>query len=223
MNKKYPVLTLEQREVLIGTSLGDAHLKTQTGGNTFSLHIEQSIKKEAYVHHLYDLFSTLVNPQTPPVEQIKEKGVTLSFTTLAHPSLRYYGHLFYSSAILATTDSEGRPSKKRVPKNIHKYLSDRALAYWYMDDGALKGSNRSGKELHTEGFTLEDVQILRDALIYNGIETTVQKQNRVYQGVRRTCHKLYITAKGDSIFTEKIRPFIHPFFEYKMGTYKCSK
>jgi hypothetical protein len=223
MNKKngknFPALTKEQREIIIGISLGDAHLKTQTNGKTYNLHIEQSKKKEAYVYHLYDQFSSFVNLDTSPLEQAKDKGVTLSFTTLVHPSLRYYGQLFCRpETSMEGGEADDTCSTKQVPKNIHKYLSDRALAYWYMDDGALKGSNRSGKTLHTEGFTKQDVYILCAALNSKGIETRVNQQRRIYNGIKKTYYILYITAQGDPIFTNKIRKFIHPFFEYKLGT-----
>lgn len=215
MKYNYPTLTKEQRDIIIGTSLGDAHLKTQTRGDTYSIHFEQSIKKRVYVEHLYDVFFSLVNPDTPPAVRVAEKGTKLAFTTLNHPSLRHYGRLFNWS----TTEDELKKGvgRKQVPKNIYKYLSDRALAYWFMDDGALKGNNRSGKTIHTEGFTKESVYILQDALIRKGIDTKVHIQNRDYNGTPKRYYILYITAKGDPIFTEKIRPFMHPVFKYKLG------
>ena len=104
--------------------------------------------------------------------------------------------------------------KKIIPNNIHKYLNNRVLAYWYMDDGARKGPNRSGKRFHTEGFSKEDVQKLAEALNRLGIETTINKQN--CKASATTYYLLNITAKGDKILTERIKPYIHSSMVYKL-------
>nr|AAL34375.1 unknown [Lobochlamys segnis]ALO21042.1 putative LAGLIDADG homing endonuclease [Lobochlamys segnis] len=192
-------LTEEQREIIVGTLLGDCHLETQNNGQTYRLLVEQSKKQHGpFVMHLYEKFKPLV--RTPPVE----KKNNLSFKTLSIGPLRYYGQIFYQ---------EG---KKVVPKNIHKYLTDRSLAYWYMDDGALKGKDRSGKRIHTESFTKEEVYTLRDILISKGIDTSVNAQNRIYKGVNKCYHILYITASGDKMFTERIRPYVIDCMLYKL-------
>jgi hypothetical protein len=196
-------LTPLQRSALIGLMLGDGHLETQNEGKTYALRIEQSVKHEPYVTHLYELFKDWVT--TPPHYKFKEKGKNIAFRTVAHSSLRFYAQLFY----------EGK--KKVVPKNPHKYFDDIALAYWYMDDGALKGKNRSGKRLHTEGFTQAEVNCLCEELNLYGIECTVQKQNKKKpDGSIKTYYILYITAKGDKVLTEKIREYVLPCFLYKL-------
>lgn len=52
-----------------------------------------------------------------------------------------------------------------VPANIGELLTPRALAYFIMDDG---GKGPYGEmNLHTRSFTLEDVQLLQQALADN--------------------------------------------------------
>lgn len=231
MNNNSVKLTAVQREVLYGILLGDASLKTQTEGRTYSLHVAQTMEvrattpdKSPYVHHLYDLYRSLVNPNTPPAILKSELGRRLGFTTLVQDSLRYYGQQFYRNA----TDEEKLLRKetghknqllyvKIVPKDIHKHLTDRALAYWYMDDGALKGGqnqSRTGKNLNTQGFTEEEVVRLSDALLTVGIHATVNKDHR--RKLTKTYYKLYIRARSDSEFTERIRPYVLPVFKYKL-------
>ena len=55
------------------------------------------------------------------------------FKTYSHPEFKFYDDLFYP----LQRDPEGG-RKKRVPKNIGQFLTARALAYWFMDDGTCK-------------------------------------------------------------------------------------
>jgi len=43
---------------------------------------------------------------------------------------------------------------------VKEHLTDRALAYWYMDDGSIASKKRLGTVLHTQGFDLSEVKIL---------------------------------------------------------------
>jgi hypothetical protein len=218
-----PKLTKIQREILIGKLLGDAHLETQTDGRTYRLLVEHSVKASEYVNHLYDIYKPIVG--TPPKEVehefnldcgVQRKSRSLMFKTTVHPGFRFYGQLFYKDKV------------KRVPKNIHKLLNPRVLAYWYMDDGALKGKDRSGKRLHTEGFTFSDVQILSDALKKCDIDNTIQNQHRKIKTKVRVGEReevqiinkhykiIYLTSKGDKTFTDLIRPYVLECFKYKL-------
>jgi limonene-1,2-epoxide hydrolase len=86
-----------------------------------------------------------------------------------------------------------------------------------MDDGARKGKNRSGKRFHTENFPLEEVQKLCKALNFLGIEATINRQNRkLKDNTEKTYYVLNITAKGDKVLTEKIRPYIIECMQYKL-------
>ncbi len=60
----------------------------------------------------------------------------------------YYADLFY------TYNPKTNLFIKDVPNNITKYLTPRAIAYWYMDDGALKWLGRSNAmRICTESFS----------------------------------------------------------------------
>jgi hypothetical protein len=197
-----------QKDVLIGLMLGDGHLESQTFGRTYKLLVEQSgTKHKDYLMHLYEIFKPFVLREPCP----RKNRTTLMFRTITHPVFRFYGKLFYR--LVVRTEASKRKAIKIVPSNIHRFLNDRVLAYWYMDDGALKGQDRSGKRLHTEGFTKIEVDLLADTLNKMGIETTVNRQNR--KG-RDTTYLLNITAKGDRVLTKRIEPYIHSSMVYKL-------
>lgn len=50
-----------------------------------------------------------------------------------------------------------------MPKLIHKWLTPRAIAYWYMDDGAQKGRSL-GVRFCTDNFSLSEIQTLAQVL-----------------------------------------------------------
>lgn len=62
--KKSLKLTKDQREILIGVLLGDAHLETQNNGLTYRLRFAQSVGHKPYLDHLYENFKAWV--LTPP-------------------------------------------------------------------------------------------------------------------------------------------------------------
>ena len=77
--------------------------------------------------------------------------------------------LFYTS----TADTTG---KKIIPSNISDLLTPVSLAYWIMDDGSFTGS---GLKLHTNAFSIEELNILKEALEKNfGLIATIQVSNR---------------------------------------------
>lgn len=123
-----------QREILVGSLLGDACLETQNAGRSYRLKIEQGIAHAAYVQHLYVVLRDWVL-SPPRSKQVQTRGLTtlnLAFQTVSHPELSFYGELFY------------RDRRKIVPDRIGDLLTARGLAYWYMDDGSMKSNQSKG-------------------------------------------------------------------------------
>jgi len=48
--------TQEQKDILIGTLLGDASMQAMSGKQNSNIKFEQSIIKTAYIHHIYENF-----------------------------------------------------------------------------------------------------------------------------------------------------------------------
>jgi len=90
-------LSREQREILVGLLLGDAHLETQNGGRTYRLKVEYSVKNKDYCQHIYEVFKEWV--LTPPREKTVRRGehqsVNVTFSTVSHGAFRFYAKQFY--------------------------------------------------------------------------------------------------------------------------------
>jgi DNA-binding transcriptional regulator WhiA len=191
-------LTPLQREVLIGLLLGDGHLETQNG-RTYRLKIEQSKAHRAYVDHLYHLFEGWV--LTPPrIKQVVSRGhasENVTFQTVSHSAFRFYAHQFY------------RDGRKQVPKLIHRWLTPRALSYWFMDDGSIKSKQSKGVILNTQAFQLADIERLIKCLHTKfDLQASIRKQ-------REGC-QIYISGNSFEKFSALVAAYVIPEMQYKL-------
>ena len=188
-------LTQTQRETLVGLLLGDAHLETQNDGRTYRVKCEYSIEHADYSHHLYNIFREWIF--TPP--QLKHDAThnNIWFQTVSHSAFRYFAHQFYEK------------KQKCVPKLIHRFLTARSLAYWFMDDGSIKSRESKGVLLNTQCFIQNDVQRLVKCLEKRfELEASPRKQK---DGVQ-----IYISGKSYERFREIVDPYVIPAMRYKI-------
>lgn len=129
-------LTQEQKEILIGSLLGDGFIifHRETKQPTYGFCLAQTWYAVDYVEHVYQIFKPFVG--TPPKKNLiggikpdLPKPYEIRFKTYIHNEFKYYYDLFYPKV----KDSNKR--LKRVPKNIGELLTARYLGYWFMDDG----------------------------------------------------------------------------------------
>lgn len=170
--KKSLHLTKEQREILTGILLGDAHLETQNKGRTYRLKIEQSLEHRDYVEHLYQVFREWV--LTPPnIRPVVTKGVLTQnyrFSTLSHGAFRFYAQQFYLNG------------KKRVPPIINRLLTPCSIAYWFMDDGSIKSRESKAILFNTQAFSSTDVEKLINVLQTKfGLNAKKRRQREGFQ------------------------------------------
>lgn len=193
-------LTPEQREVLVGLLLGDACLETSNEGRTFRLKIEQSARHRAYVFHLYELFKPWVLC-CPRERRNKASNGSLAtswlFSTVSHQALRFYAQQFYAERT------------KRVPKLIHRWLTPRGLAYWYMDDGSIKSSQSKGVIFNTQAFTRPDVERLVELLRMRfALCATIRRQSDGLQ--------IYVSGASYEDFMKLVEPHVIADMRYKL-------
>ncbi len=198
--KKNLKFTREQRETLVGLLLGDGCLETQTEGRTFRLKIEQCARHREYVRHLYELFRPWV--LTEPRERIKtasngSKTASWGFSTVSHGAFRFYGQQFYAAG------------KKRAPKLIHRWLTARGLAYWYMDDGSMKSNQSKGVIFNTQGFERLDVERLTEVLPTRfELQASIRRQSDGDQ--------IYVSGHSYERFVELVDPYLIDGMRYKV-------
>lgn len=189
----------EQKDIIVGTLLGDASMQVTNSNENSNLKWEQCISKETYINHIYEQFHEWVG-MPPVIRNIiggnAQPRQSIWFKTYKHSSLNFYKQQFYK------TDASGKQYKV-VPKLIDRWLTPRALAYWFMDDGSYNKKNNDYAfpvYLHTQGFQLKDVERLRQALNKNHlIRCNLHKDRGNY--------KLYILKQSNEVFKKTIQDY----------------
>lgn len=202
--KKSLKLSQNQKDIIVGTLLGDAHLEPRGKNVMYRYCFSQKEGQREYVVHVYSNFEAWCSQE--PQSSITGTDIygeltrSVYFKTCTHPSFAFYANQFY------TIDSSTTTRRKVVPKLLHKWLNARVLAYWFMDDGS---TDRYGYRLNTQNFTLKEQEELADALGRQfKLKINIQKD--------RIKYRLYIPASSRDSFIEIIKPFILPSFEYKL-------
>jgi LAGLIDADG DNA endonuclease family protein len=132
-----------QREVVIGSLLGDATLLRTTAGYCFRVH--HGIAQRALVDWKYGYLRNLVR-SAPRVS-----GAGYYFRTVTHPDLAPLRAAFYAGSV------------KVVPEDLLRdYCTPLALAVWIMDDGASDGNQL---RINTQCFTWEECESLGQLLL----------------------------------------------------------
>lgn len=209
-------LTERQKNILIGTLLGDASMARPLNKPSYYIKFEQKITQADYVHHLYEVFKPYVGtgPQTRVIKNSYHitPGQSCHFRTYGHKDFIPYYNLFYTNCGKGLELNY----KKRVPRNIAELLTAEGLAYWFMDDGS---SQRTSQGINTcfnfstHGFSYEDQTLLR---------LTLENKFGLYSRIRKdkTFFRLYIKAESANKFVDLIRPYIRPSFLYKIESIK---
>lgn len=210
MNQQIQI-TSTQKDILFGTLLGDAWLESSTKGKTYRYGFKQKLDQKTYVQHVWNSFQPLCG--SIPIEN----NGCLQFKTLTLGALRFYAHQFYPNQ-----------SKKRVPPLIHRWLTPRALAYWYMDDGYKDKTN--GCLLCTDGFEKKDVEKLCTALKKNfDFNCNLRKVKLHVQNLKSTTNiqpepkvtpkfvwRIYIQSSSGLKFRTLVSPYIVESMIYKL-------
>lgn len=199
-------MTTKQRDIIIGTILGDSYIKLSESGKT-KIQIKQANKNKEYVFWLYKNLKDLFPVSTP--RQRKDNNQWYVNSSLSY-ELNELHELFYNNG------------EKIVPKNIEEILtSSISLAVWFMDDGTLdyRPKDHCAFHLCTNCFTKDETQRLIDVL-YSNFGVMASMHYTLCRGKRHT--RVYIGAKGRNRFIELITPYILDCFKYKLPNYRTN-
>ena len=139
------ILTSRQESILIGTLLGDGRLYLPRLTACISL---------GYGMPQKEYFDWKVREFSPLFRQLGriDKDNVIRACSLSCTHLTSYHSMFYKEKV------------KIVPIDIGKYLDSLALAVWYMDDGSIGTYSTASSSLATCCFTIEENEILIQAL-----------------------------------------------------------
>jgi recombination protein RecA len=212
------MLTDEQQDLIFGSLLGDGNLQTGSDGRTWRYRALHKKKHEPYLFHKYGILTSLC-ASAPAYGEVTDSRTgkvyqRWYFNTLTNPSLNFFANMFYTYDYREAV-TLGKWVKD-VPQKVEKFLTPRALAYFYMDDGALKWLyHTNAMRLCTESFSLEGVERIQKALkkLYN-VETTLTRKTR---SDGSTGYRISIPEKSSATFREVIQPYLVDCMKYKVS------
>ncbi|KAK9287267.1 hypothetical protein L1049_015680 [Liquidambar formosana] len=117
-------LSKEQREILVGLLLGGVQIESDEERRNHAIRFvfdENDGTHSVLKRHIYDEFHEWLNPSFKLSDGSDD--IPYRFFTISHSYFGFYADQFCP---------KGRPM---IPKLIHRWLSPRVLAYWYMYGG----------------------------------------------------------------------------------------
>ncbi|KAI3920693.1 hypothetical protein MKW92_021054 [Papaver armeniacum] len=159
-------LTKEQREILIGLLLGGLQIESDEERKVHVIQFEfnqDSSVHSALKRHIHDEYHEWVKNPSKADEEGEE--IPSKFSTIAHTYFGFYADQFWP---------KGKPT---VPKLIHRWLSPRVLAYWYMYGGHRTSSGDILLKL--KGGNREDVERIVKSLKAMSLDCRVKQKGRV--------------------------------------------
>lgn len=186
-----------QRDLIIGSLLGDGCLIPNSWGKLYRFQVEHCVDQKDYVLWKYEILKDFV--LTEP--RFQEKNRSWKFRTGSHPEFTEFARQFYDAK-----------RRKKIPQNFAEELKRPfVVAIWYMDDGGLRRERGKiyGAFLNTQSFSLADNKALQRILRINyGIETLLLRNH----GKPR----IYIPKRSLPILKKVIEPYIHESLCYKL-------
>lgn len=191
------ILTNEQRSILLGTALGDAHIRS-INNKLARMYLSHGWKQQTYlewkVAKVQELFPF-------PIRRRKRKVVSYSVESILHSYLKKLHSMIYWN------------NQKHIPKSFLDCIDLQALAIWYLDDGSLSRDLC----LHVCAFDPQEIDNLIVAF----------KEQLDIHAVRSGKNRRYtigIYRKNDvQKFLDLIRPYVCDFMAYKVDFEKFIK
>lgn len=192
-NKNGYKLTSEQKEILYGILLGDGHLGLEKKyKQSCYLKISHGEKQRQYQEHLQKIFG---GKQSKHVKTSYNGSVNYLITQNLKELKQVYNELYINN-------------KKTVTKNFFNKLTDKSLAYWFMDDGS-KSSNCYS--LSTHGFSYDEHLIIK-----KWFEEKYKIIPNIKFDNRNDCYYLTFNRDNSRLLSRIISPYVIPSMRYKL-------
>lgn len=189
------ILTNYQKQVLLGTMLGDSSFKKAKDCINPAITCSHCLEQKEYCEYKTEIFKSLGSYCKHRKRNLPDKrnGKIYECYNMfipANPELKHWYDSFYNE-------------KKVIPFNLFEYFTEVSLAFLFMDDGS---KTKNGYTIATNCFTIEDLDKFRIFLKQKfNIETSLFKSK-----------VLYILSKSKDTFTNLINPYIIPCMQYKL-------
>ncbi|KAK6136847.1 hypothetical protein DH2020_029402 [Rehmannia glutinosa] len=159
-------LSKEQREILIGLLLGGLRVQIDEENKSYAIHFvfRENFKVHSFLkRHIYNQFHEWLTSKLPVDDE--DADIPYQFTTISHTYFKFYADQFCPQGIPV------------IPKLIHRWLTPRVLAYWYMYGGY---RTSSGDILLRMKFGKEDVLRIAKTFKAKSLNCRVKRKGTVF-------------------------------------------
>ncbi|MFH1209922.1 MAG: LAGLIDADG endonuclease [archaeon] len=192
------LLTNEQHDLIIGSTLGDANIRQRNENCSFR--VSHSLKQKEYLYWKYNTFKefTLSLPYLNKRGFNNLKLETLDLSTFTHRVFNFYRKLFY------------KKGRKIVTRGLLNMLNPRSLAVWICDDGSFCVKQKY-IILCTNSYSLEEHKIIKEYFKDSwNLDPTIGFRDKKYYYLR-------FNKNDTKKLIEIIEPFVHNSMKYKVG------
>jgi len=191
--------SLEEKNIIIGTVLGDGHLVKNKKKGESCLYLGHSIKQREYIEWKHSQLNRWIGCKTYSLKhKIGNKTYeTLNFVTRRNKKFTELRNIFY------------RNNKKIFPVDfVRNNINEFSLAVYYMDDGY--NYLNKGCEFCCESFSKEENEEFIKILDNNfGINCQLRT-------IRKKEYRIYIKKSEKMKFFNIIKKYIIPSMSYKI-------
>ena len=197
--KRVP-LTKEQREMIVGTLLGDGHMALHGRKNkSCRLMIGHCEAQKDLVMWKKQVLGNFVNVVNRRVDG-RDGTVMLCFNTVTHNEFAQFRKLFYDSA-----------GKKVITRDIISYVTPLSIAVWLMDDGTR--NKNVNIRFATDGFSLAENQILQEMLY---VKFDIRSKVCEYTRHDKKFYYLSLNKENSIKLSNLIRDYVIDSMKYKI-------
>ncbi|MEK7178288.1 MAG: hypothetical protein AAB721_01365 [Patescibacteria group bacterium] len=201
--KKSLVLNKQQKDLVIGSLLGDGTMWLGKGAQNVNFKVEHGLAQKEYVQWKYQILKPFVFTEPKMSYRNDSNGKPYEkswwFRTIRHPELTEIYKSFYKG-------SGYKSGRKVIPVNLK--LNPLVLAIWVMDDG----SYSKGKiDISTYCFSLQEIHFLQGCF-KNAFNIEIN-----YYADRDKGYRMYCNQQETKKLIKTIRPHIIPSMMYKIG------
>ena len=184
-------LTKLERQIIVGSLLGDGYMRIIPARSDAFLEINHSIKAKEYVDYKFDSLKRLC--KSAPKERVTNEGrIAYRFFTRQYKVLTDLHNQFY------------RYGKKKIP--IDLVIDPVLLSVLYMDDGSR--SRDRDVYLNTQQFSIADQKKLLYCLRSLDIRARMNKDKQYF--------RIRIMKESIATFMKIIAPYVIDSMKYKL-------
>lgn len=196
--KKVP-FTQEQKDLIVGTVLGDGCVAEHGGKNkSYRLLVSHCEKQKDFLMWKKSILANFVNT-IRRYEDKRGNSIMYSFATITHDEFRFYRNLFYNG------------NKKVIKEDLIHHIKPLSLATWFLDDGSI--NKNVNMRFSTDCFTKNENELLQWFLKCN-----FDIRCKVCEYTRRDNKYYYLSLNKENSqkLTEIIAPYSVDCMKYKL-------